>query len=132
MTPDAALDSLAFLVALRLMGVDARRRLRLALMRHPDATAPAVGVLERVDRLDALLDGRREPENLQDRLDVARAERARAAAPFDAAFWLARTAELMAAGFTAPDAARLVGDVRDRVDTNGTATAEPHIERETA
>jgi hypothetical protein len=116
MTPDAALDNLAFFVGLRLMGVDARRRLRLSLLRHPDAAVPTSGVLDRIERLDALLDGRRQPETLQDRLDVARAERERDAAPFDLAFWLARTAELIAAGFSEQRAARLVQDVRARVD----------------
>lgn len=134
MTPDAALDSLAFLVGLRLMGTDARRRLRLALLRHPEATdtpqAHRDGLLERLDRIDALLDGSRQPETMQDRLDLARAERERAAAPFDPAFWLARTADLIAAGFTAQQAARLVEDVRQRVEP--TAAATPHIEEHSA
>ena len=60
MTPDAALDQFAFFVGLRLMGMDARRRLRLTLLRHPDIAAPPVGMADRLERLDALLDGRRE------------------------------------------------------------------------
>ncbi len=134
MTPDAALDSFAFLVGLRLMGADARRRLRLALLRHPDATdtpqAHRDGLLERLDRIDALLDGRRQPETMQDRLDLARAERERAAAPFDPAFWLARTADLVGAGFTAQQATALVEDVRQRVQP--AATAAPQFEEESA
>lgn len=116
MTPDAALDNLAFLVGLRLMGTDARRRLRLALMCQPDAATPPQATVERMERLDALLDGRRQPETLQDRLDLARAERERTSAPFDPAFWLARTAELTGAGFDPQQAARLVEEVRGRVD----------------
>ncbi len=116
MTPDAALDSFAFFVGLRLMGTDARRQLRLALMRDPDVASPPKGTIERIERLDALLDGRREPETMQDRLDVARAEHQRSAAPFDPAFWLARNAELIASGFTEQQAARLVDEVRVRVD----------------
>ena len=123
MTPDAALDNFAFFVGLRLMGVDARRRLRLTLLRHPDVASPPLGVAERLERLDALLDGRREPETMQDRLDVARAERERATAPFDPAFWLARTAELIAAGFSEQQAARLVEEVRARVDPASGAAA---------
>ena len=120
MTPDAALDSFAFAVGLRLMGPDARRRLRLSLLRHPDAVIPASGVLERIERLDALLEGRSQPETLQDRLDVARAERERAADKFDPAFWLARSAELVRAGFTAQQADRLVDEVRCRVENPAT------------
>lgn len=116
MTPDAALDNVAFFVGLRLMGPDARRRLRLLLLRHPDAAAPPNGAAERLERLDALLDGRREPETLQDSLDLARVERERAAPPFDPGFWLARAAELIAAGFSAQQAARLIDEVRGRVD----------------
>lgn len=128
MTPDAALDNFAFFVGLRLMGADARRRLRLALLRHPDAATPARGVIERIERLDALLDGRREPETLQDWLDLDRAERDRDAPPFDPAFWLARMAELMGAGFTAQQAARLVEEVRGRVDP--VTGAAPQLEEE--
>lgn len=130
MTPDAALDNFAFLVGLRLMGADARRRLRLALMRHPDTAAPPLGMADRLERLDALLDGHREPETTQDRLDLARAEHQRDAAPFDAAFWLARVADLIAAGFTAQQAERLVEEVRARVDP--TPVTEPQIEEQTA
>ncbi|MEH3102648.1 MAG: hypothetical protein PGN12_01920 [Sphingomonas phyllosphaerae] len=132
MTPDAALDHFAFLVGLRLMGADARRRLRLALLRHPDLDTRnrADGTAERLERLDALLDGGREPETMQDRLDVARAERERIAAPFDPAFWLARTAELMGAGFDPQQAARLVQEVRDRVDPSHGAA--PQFEEESA
>ena len=128
MTPDAALDNFAFLVGLRLMGPDARRRLRLSLLRHPDAVTPTAGMLDRIERLDALLDGRRQPETLQDRLDIARAERERAAAPFDPAFWLARAAELMGAGFTAQQATSLVHTVRERVEPD----AAPTLEEQTA
>lgn len=125
MTPDAALDNFAFFVGLRLMGTDARRRLRLTLLRHPDVASPPFGVADRLQRLDALIDGRNKPETLQDRLDLARSEHERAAAPFDPAFWLARTAELIAAGFASPQAARLVDEVRSRVDpTAGIATTE--------
>lgn len=124
MTPDAALDNFAFCVGLRLMGPDARRRLRLSLLRNPDLDARnrADDVAKRIERLEALLDGRRQPETLQDRLDVARAQRERAAPPFDPAFWLARAAELMGAGFTAQQAAALVQSVRDRVEPAGSVT----------
>lgn len=116
MTPDAALDNLAFFVALRLMGPDARRRFRISMMRHPDAAAPANGAVERLEQLEALLSGIRQPETLQDRLDLARAQQERDAAPFDPCFWLARAAELMAAGFTPQQATQIVDEVRNRVD----------------
>lgn len=122
MTPDAALDNLAFAVGLRLMGPDARRRLRLSLLRHPDVAVPTSGVLDRIERLEALVEGSREPETLQDRLDLARAQRERTAAPFEPAFWLTRAAELTGAGFTAQQAAALVQSVRDRVEPAGSVT----------
>lgn len=116
MTPDAALDNVAFLVGLRLMGPDARRRLRLALARNPEFVGLPGFDVEALDRLDALLDGRRTPETLQDTVDLARAERERAAAPFDPGFWLARVAELSGVGFPPQQAARLIQEVRGRVD----------------
>lgn len=123
MTPDAALDHLAFFVGLRLMGSDARRRLRIALLRHKDAAAPRHSPVERLERLEALLEGGRAPETLQDRLDLARAQQERSAGPFDACFWLARSAELMDAGFSPQQAVQIVNEVRARVDpADGTAS----------
>jgi hypothetical protein len=125
MTPDAALDRLAFGIGLRLMGADARRRLRTTLLRHPEATdAPQQhrdALLERLDRIDAMLSGRLQPETMQDRLDVARAERERAAPPFDGCFWLGAVADLIGAGFRSEEAARLVNEVRRQVDPLGAA-----------
>lgn len=123
MTPDAALDNFAFFVGLRLMGVDARRRLRIALLRHPETITPPHGAVERLERLDTMLDGGMPPATLQDRLDIARAELERSKAPFDAAFWLARVADLITAGFTPQQAARLVQEVRNRVDPASGATS---------
>src|SRR3546814_4427307 len=106
---------------------DARRRLRITLLRHKDVAAPAHGPADRLERLDALLDGRRTPETLQDRLDVALAQRERNAAPFDACFWLARAAELMGAGFSPQQATQIINEVRERVDgANSAARSEEH------
>lgn len=116
MTPDAALDNLAFFVGLRLMGPDARRRLRLSLLRHPEASVPPHGPAKRLERLEALLDGTEPPATLQDRLDLARAQQDRNAELFDPCFWLARAAELMNAGFSPQQATQIVNEVRDRVD----------------
>jgi uncharacterized protein YoaH (UPF0181 family) len=116
MTPDAALDHVAFHVGLRLMGPDARRQLRIALLRHPEAAASPPGTVDNLEHLDGLLDGRRQPATLQDRLNLAQAERERTWPPFEASFWLTRTAELLAAGFSVGQAAQLVSDVRRRVD----------------
>lgn len=125
MTPDAALDRVAFLVGLRLMGPDARRRLRLALVRSPDFAGEPGFDVDAIEQLDALLDGRRPPATLQDRMDLARAEVERARAPFDEAFWLARVADLIGAGFQAQLAAQLIQSVRD-------ALAAPASEKEKA
>src|SRR3546814_17807896 len=95
MTPDAALDHLAFFVGLRLMGPDARRRLRITLLRHKDVAAPAHGPADRLVRLDALLDGRRTPEPLQHRTALALAQCKRNPPPFDACFFPARSADTL-------------------------------------
>lgn len=116
MTPDAALDNFAFFVSLRLMGPDACRRLRISLARDPESTTHPGFNVEYLERVDALADGRREPETLQDRLDIARAARDRAAPPFQPAFWLRCVGDLSRAGFTAEQAARLVSEVRAKVD----------------
>lgn len=123
MTPDAALDRVAFLVGLRLMGPDARRRLRLALVRSPDFIGHPGFNVEALDRLDALLDGRRPPETSQDRCDLIRAEEERLEPPFDETFWLGRLSDLIGAGFPAKQAAQIVQSVRARV-TAGNATQE--------
>ena len=93
------MDHLAFLVGLRLMGPDARRRLRLALVRSSDFTGPANFDILRFERLGDLLEGKDEPQTLQERWDVARAVAERATPTFDPAFWAERTAELVRAGF---------------------------------
>lgn len=125
MTPDAALDRLAFLIGLELMGSDARRRLRLALVRSPDFVGEPGFDVDALEQLDALLDGRRPPATLQDRMDLARAEEKRARAPFGEAFWLARVADLIGAGFDPQRAAQLIQSVRDGL-------AAPAAEKETA
>jgi len=130
MTPDAALDHLAFFVGLRLMGPDARRRLRITLLRHKDVAVTAHGPVERLERLDALLGGRQAPETLQDRLDVALAQRERTADPFDACFWLARSAELVTSGFSAPQAAQIIEEVRARVAPGDGAIPAHEMEEE--
>jgi len=126
MTPDAALDQFAFLVGLRLMGPDARRQLRIALVRSSTFPGEPGFDVEAVERLDALLDGRRQAETLQDCVDLVRAERERATAPFGPDFWPARLADLVAAGFDSVPAAQLVNEVRSRVDTKRGAAAAAH------
>ncbi len=116
MSTDAALDDLAFSVGLRLMGPDARRRLRLSLARNPEVVGYPGFNVEAAERLDELLDGRRPPASLQDRLDLARAERDRRAAPFDPGFWARCTADLIHGGFDPEQARGLVDEVRGRVD----------------
>jgi hypothetical protein len=56
------------------------------------------------------------PATLQDRLDIERGERERAACPFEPTFWLARAAELIAAGFAPQQAAQLINEIRGRVE----------------
>lgn len=116
MTPDAALDQLAYMVGLRLMGPDARRRLRIALGRDPRLSAPAGFDVARLERIDALAEGRRQPSSLQDHLDLKRAHAERFLSPFDAAFWATRSAELVRAGFAPEQAARLIEAVRGQVE----------------
>lgn len=116
MTPDAALDQVAFLVGLRLMGPDARRRLRLALVRSPDFVGEPGFDVEALDRLDALLDGRRIPETAQDRTALVRAQQERRKPTFDEAFWLSRLSDLARSGFTTQQAAQIVQSVRAGVE----------------
>lgn len=118
MTPDAALDHVALLVGVRLMGSDAQRRLRIALARSPDFTGYPGFNVDRLERIDAMLEGRLAAETLQDRLDLARAQRERTAPPFDSCFWLRRTEELIRAGFSPEKAASLIQQVRSHVDNS--------------
>lgn len=122
MTPDAALDNFAFLVGLRLIGPDARLRLRIALARDPALKGHPGFDVERAERLSLLAAGMVEPETLQERLDVERMARERDAPPFDPSFWDCRETELVAAGFDREQAAQLVDEVRTRIET---ATPEP-------
>lgn len=132
MTPDAALDRVAFLVGLRLMGPDARRRLRLALVRSPDFVGQPGFNVEALDRLDALLDGRRPPETSQDRCDLIRAEEECLKPPFDEAFWLGRLSDLIGAGFSAQQAAQVVQSIRARVPAGNSTQESPHAHQSQA
>lgn len=132
MTPNAALDHLSFLVGLRLMGPDARRRLRLALVHRSDFTGPANFDVIRLERLDDLVEGRGEPQTLQERWDVARAVAERAAPIFDQAFWAARTAELIRAGFQPDRAALLIREVRQRLPASQDSTIVANMEMSNA
>jgi len=128
MNSDAALDALAFQVGLRLIGPDERRRLRIALGRDPAmAGAPGFDV-DAVERLDALLDGRRPAETLQDRVDLKRARRERAEPPFSLAFWAMRARDLTRSGFPAEQANLIVAEVRKRVEAiNITAKGDKYV-----
>src|SRR6185437_3616785 len=120
MSRDGALDQLAFLIGLRLMGPDERRRLRLALA-SDKALEPAMRIdTTRLHRLEALLSGARPPETLQDRLDLAAAAAERSAPPLSPSFWSARVADLIAAGFEAAEARQLIAEVRARVEITET------------
>ena len=124
MTPDAALDNFAFLVGLRLMGPDARRRFRIALGRDPGLDHSLAFDVERVERIDDLADGRRRPESLQDHLDLKRMHAERLLPPFNAAFWATRSAELVRAGFAPEQASRLIEAVRRQVEPVTITTAQ--------
>jgi hypothetical protein len=127
MSRDRALDQLAFLIGLRLMGPDERGQLRLALASDP-GLEPAMRIdTMRLRRLEALLSGARPPQSLQDRLDLAAAEAERAAPPFSESFWSARVADLIAAGFEAAEARHLIEEVRARVEIT-TDTGEERAE----
>jgi hypothetical protein len=124
MTPDAALDQLAYMVGLRLMGPDARRRLRIALGRDSSLDHSLAFDVERVELLDALADGKRQPETLQDHLDLKRVHAERSLPPFNAAFWSTRSGELVRAGFRPEQAGRLIEAVRRQVELVTIITAQ--------
>ena len=117
MRSDAALDDLAFHVALQLMGSDQRRRLRVALARDPALEGEPGFNVKRAERLLLLAEGSLEPITLQDRMDLARIERERHAPTFSASFWALRHSDLVNAGFNAKVASTLIADIRSRVET---------------
>ncbi|HKX80105.1 MAG TPA: hypothetical protein VJM34_16440 [Novosphingobium sp.] len=128
MTPDTALDNLALAVGFQLMGPDARRTLRLALLRSPEVHPPK-GSIESLSRLDDLLRGVRPPETLKDRLDLERAERERNGPVFFADFWTLQTGDLVRAGFSEERAADIIDDVRRRVDPAQWSTSDLSMEK---
>lgn len=115
MNADAALDELAFQVSLLLMGPDGRRRLRIAALSDPRSTADQRGPLDWLERVEALASGTREPETLQDFVDLKAAERARYQPPFDPGFWAQCVARLVRAGFDESRAGQLVSEVQHRI-----------------
>jgi hypothetical protein len=116
MNKDAALDELAFMVGLRLMGPDDRRRLRISLARDPGLDGAARFNVGPIEALDELVSGRRGPVTFQDRLDLSRAEAARTAPPFDNLFWIIRVTDLVRSGFTLAEASKLIEEVKGRVE----------------
>jgi hypothetical protein len=127
MNSDAALDDLAFHVGLRLIGPDARRRLRIALARHPELDGPPGFDVDAVEHIDALVEGRRQPATLQDRLSMARAEAERAEPRFDEFFWDRRAAELVRGGWGQSAARKVIAEVRARVELLGVHGLEEEL-----
>jgi hypothetical protein len=78
-----------------------------------------------LQHLDDLLSGRRKPANLQDTVDLRRAEFARAEPMFTRGFWLRRAADLMAAGFSKAEGDEIIAEVRKRVEAVN--LAEEHV-----
>lgn len=116
MNKGAALDELAFMVGLRLMGPDDRRRLRISLARDPGLDGPLRFDIGPIEALDELVSERREPKTLQERLDLSRAQAARTAPPFDHLFWITRVTDLVRSGFTLSEASKLIEEVKGRVE----------------
>jgi hypothetical protein len=127
MNSDAALDELAFHVGLRLMGPDARRRLRIALARHPELEGPPGFDVDAVEHIDALVEGRRQPATLQDRWSMARAEAERAEPQFDEFFWDCRAAGLARHGWAESAARKVIAEVRSRVELLGVHAIEEEL-----
>lgn len=112
MSHDSALDELAFMVGLRLMGPVARRQLHISILRELGDTAPRGGIaLETLEDEDRLVRGDREPVTYLDHIILRRASEA-SRSPLDPEFWRMRRADLIAAGFTEPEAAKVIASVR--------------------
>lgn len=111
MSRDSALDELAFMVGLRLMGPVARRKLHISILRDLGDTAPKGMSLETLEDEDRLVRGDREPVTHLDHIILRRAAEA-ARSPLDPEFWRLRRADLIAAGFTEPEAAEVIAAVR--------------------
>jgi len=109
---DNALDDLAYIVGLRLMGADARRALRISVWRELGEAAPTCPELAVLEDEDALMRGEREPVSHYDHAVLRRAAREASEPPFDKAFWRARRADLEGAGFTAKEAVDVLAAIR--------------------
>lgn len=118
MNPDRALDDLAYAVAYRMMGAQARRQLRISLWRELGEAAPACPELAVLEDEDALISGRRPPVSHYDHAVLRSAAEEDARQPFDREFWRARRADLEGAGFTTHDAVQVIAAVRRTLGDN--------------
>lgn len=112
MTLDRALDDLAYAVAYRMMGAQARRQLRISLWRELGEAAPTCPELAVLEDEDALICSRRPAVSHYDHAVLARAAEEATAPPFDREFWRNRRADLEAAGFATHDAVQVIAAVR--------------------
>lgn len=112
MSRDSALDILAFCVGYRLMDPNARRSLRIAVLRELGDAAPRTPELATLEDEDRLIRGEREPASLYDHHVLRRAAREAARPPFDEEFWRQQRTDLEGAGFTAFEAVQVIAAVR--------------------
>lgn len=112
MNPDRALDDLAYAVAYRMMGAQARRQLRISLWHELGEAAPTCPELAVLEDEDALIRGQRPPVSHYDRAVLRSAAEEDTRPPFDREFWRNRRADLEAAGFATHDALQVIAAVR--------------------
>lgn len=125
MNLDRALDDLAYAVAYRMMGAEARRQLRISLWRELGEAAPVCPELDVLEDEDRLIRGERPPVSHYDHAVLARAAEEATRPPFDREFWRARRADLEGAGFSSKDAVDVIAAIRASLgDTTTIGTDE--------
>jgi len=112
MNRDSALDELAVMVGLQMMGPDGRRALRISLLIEMGEKAPASPELAALWDEDRLIRGEREPVSLYDRWVLARAREDAERPLFDEQFWRMRRADLIGAGFDQNEARDVIAAIR--------------------
>lgn len=112
MNRDSALDELAVMVSLQMMGPDGRRALRISLLTEMGEEAPDTPELATLWDEDRLIRGEREPVSLYDRWVLARAREEAERPLFDEQFWRMRRVDLICAGFRPKEARDVIAAIR--------------------
>lgn len=116
MNRDSALDELAVMVGLQMMGPDGRRSLRISLLMEMGEDAPDTPELATLWDEDRLIRGEREPVTVYDRWVLMRAREDAERPLFDEQFWRMRRVDLICAGFGPKEARDVIAAIRASLD----------------